>query len=433
MFRSKGSRFILLVIPLLLSLLLGSIAYAHSNANAPSSQDAGVKEQIDLLIASYERALEEELQNGETEVILDPIDGAETLLAGASAVKMDALWQDTLGQINALLARPLAERADAIAAVKSVEDTGVTYVEKTGTPYNKGATLEVYQTEELVYFVDIATNQIIKRFILDDWAYSVEPIYSQDELETMAREFVAQIGGVDLAELNPKFDNKLGETFFFRWEDLSRRLDGNIHPFVQVGLSRAGDFLNYVNTMPLVAQASNPIQDMDLGPLTPASIIYPHLSSFLGLNKIGFATYFNEVYANGGNYWHRVYGSMTTQSNAGYCYIAGWCSPKHFYYKNTCYGCSSAKGRWEPNTNPTVRPYAFIPNTHATHLQACYQNYYGSTMQERCRNQAIFDNDWIFTSYNSLYNIKKIDLSNLSDSIVTKEVAWDETWLWSQY
>lgn len=432
--RKYGSIFLLLAIS-----LSAAAMPALAGGDASSPPDDGVQEQIDILIADYEIALEKELRNGETEVIYDPIDGEVTLLAGASADKMDALWQETLQKIDDLLARPLSERASAIEAIRAIDDTEVTYIEKTGSPYNRDATLEIYQTELFIYSVDINTNQIIEWLLLDDWTYGVEPIYSQDELEVMAREVIDKVGGINLEELSPNFGSKMEETFFFRWEDPSGKLDGDMHPFVQVGFSRRGDFLNYINTFPLADQASKLSQGLSTDAFAPAALISPvvspWLARFLGINESGLLTYFNQVYANGGSYWQRVYGSMNTQSNAGYCYIAGWCSPKNFYYANTCYGSSSVKGRWKPNTNPTVRPYAFIPSTHATTLMACYRNYYngGSSMHGRCRNQSIYYNAWIYTSYSRLYNIKKIDLSNEVDGGTTREIAWDETWLYSPY
>jgi hypothetical protein len=138
---------------------------------------------------------------------------------------------------------------------------------------------------------------------------------------------------------------------------------------------------------------------------------------------------FDEYYANGGSYWQWLQGSYNTQNNAGYCYIYGWCSPKNFYWQITCFGCTSAKGRWKPNANGTVKASAFVPSTHATTKQACYRSYYngGSTLYEKCIRQDIYYDTFVSITSISLYNIRRIDLGNLQDSSTLKEIAWDET------
>lgn len=414
------------------ALVTAGSALAGDEAQPPQPTD-DVQGQIDELLASYQATVDAELQDGKTEVVMDPINGEMRLFVGESAEKIDSLWQETLEKINALLARPASDREDTLRAVRAVDGSDLVYIQSTRSPYNRVSTLEVYRSASYMYSVDIATNQIVERLLLDDWDYRLEPIYSVTELETIARSVIRQTGpaDLDLSMLSLRVGNKLDETFFFRWENVSAQLDGETHPFVQVGLSRAGDFLNYVNTLPL-AHLSGSVE-LPFGFAAMATTITPLLRPLASPPNDNLATYFNEVYANGGSYWQLVTGTVSTQSNAGYCYIAGWCSPKNFYYKTTCYGCTTAKGRWNPNANPTVTSYAFIPSTHATTLQACYWNFYngGSSTHEHCVNQSIYYNTWVAASYTSLYNIKKIELSNLQDAATLKEIAWDEVWLYS--
>ncbi len=179
--------------------------------------------------------------------------------------------------------------------------------------------------------------------------------------------------------------------------------------FIQVAYSQSGDLVHFVNTLPLVDQTSQTI---------------------IAVNFVASpALVFNEVYANGGAYWQWVIGSGNTQSNAGYCYIVGWCSPKNFYWKATCYGCTSAKGRWNANPSTTVKASAFVPSTHATTLQACYRTFYngGASSTEYCINQNIYYNTWVSITPIPPYNIKKIELPNIQDSSSLKEIGWDET------
>src|SRR3970040_2412475 len=82
--------------------------------------------------------------------------------------------------------------------------------------------------------------------------YSTESLYSQDELKAKARAFILTVAGnINLDSLLPSFGDKGGQNFFFRWENPSMKLADNTSPFIQVGLSAGGDFLNYVNTLPV--------------------------------------------------------------------------------------------------------------------------------------------------------------------------------------
>jgi len=395
------SKISLLILSLVLIFSVVMPGFAKSQTTL---YNQSIQEQIDALIENYQKNLEHELMFGETVEVEDPLDGKITLLAGESAVKIEKLWQETISQVNELSARPPEERDIAVKLIQSLEvDEPVTYIDQDRSPYNPNAKLERYQAGKYIYAVDTATNQIVEITLLDDRIYSTEPIYSKDELEKMAREFIYKIAGdTKLDNLSPQYGDKEGITFFFRWEDKSQKLEGGMAPFIQVGFSQGGDIVHYVNTLPFA-------------------------------KRTFVATTFNEIYANGGSFWQWLTGSYNTQNNAGYCYIAGWCSPKNFYYQNTCWGCESAKGRWKPNPNSTVKASAFVPSTHATTLMACYRSFYngGSSLYERCINQSIYYNVWVSITATSLYNIRRIELPNLSDASGTREVAWDEVWVYT--
>ncbi len=389
---------------LLLATAMAASAKSGSSmarTEATPTPNLSIQEQTDKLLDAYQRVLNDELQNGEMIEVQDPAEGVIRMFTGESAAKMEALWQSTVQQINELSARPAEERAKAVQMIQAMDPGDVIYLDHDRTSYDMTARLERYQTSKFIYSVDIATNQIIEIVRVDEWNIDVDPTFSPEELETKAREFISLVAkGTSLDALTSTFGNKGGEMFFFRWEDRSRSLSGGMTPFIQIGFSQGGDLLNYINTLPLSTTSSK---------ATVAA--------------------FNETYANGGNYWQWLQGTYKTKSNAGYCYIYGWCSPKNFYYQNTCYGCVSAKGRWKPNTNPTVKASAFIPSTHATTLMACYKSYYngGTTLYEKCINQNIYYDQMVSITSTSLYNIRRIDLSNQSDSSATKEIAWDET------
>ncbi len=365
-----------------------------------------IQQEIDDLIKAYEATLQNELLNGETIEVQDPLDGKTLMLIGESAKKMEALWQEVVNRINELSARPAEERVSAVQLIQSIDGVGdVIYLDRDRSPYDNRAQLERYKTSQFIYLIDIATNQIVEINLVDELNINTNPNFSSGQLERKAREFISLVAeNVDLEVLKPAFGDKGGEMFFFRWKDPLTMLDGGMPAFIQVGYSQSGDLVHFINTFPFISNKSE---------LT--------------------AVTFNEYYANGGSYWQWLLGSYNIQNNAGYCYIYGWCSPKNFYWQTTCFGCVSAKGRWSPNPNQTVKARAFVPSTHATTLQACYKSFYngGSLSYSKCINQYIYYDAFVSITDTSLDDIRRIELSNQYDSSSTKEIAWDETWVYT--
>lgn len=365
------------------------------------------QEQIDKLLDAYQRAVDYELKYGDTIEIQDPEEGTIRELTGESKTKIEGLWQSTVQQINELSARPVEERAKAVQMIQSIEPGDVMYLDRDLAPYDISISLERYQTAKFIYSIDIATNQVIKIVPVEEWNFNVDAIYSSEELEAKAREFISLVAKeINLDDLTPAFGNKSGEMFFFRWEDRSRILSGDSHmnPFIQVGFSHGGDLLNFENTLSLSTVSS--------------------MSSL---------TSFNEIYSNGGSHWDWLQGSYIQKDNAGYCYLYGgsWCTPKNFYCQYTNRGTVTAKGQWKPNSNPNVKASAFIPSTYATTTMACYRNKYNGGTHEKCINQSIWYNTWVSITSMSLNNIQKIILSNAVDFSTKLWIAWDETWVYT--
>jgi hypothetical protein len=401
-------------------ILANSIAVAAQVGNPPLSplNDPAVRSQIKDLETKFTIALHEEQQKGETKEIYDPIEGKQIVLTGASAVKISSLWELTANEINRISARSVEDQTAVINFLKTIESSDITYLDQIRTPYNKNAILERYQTDELIYTVDISTNQIVEIFLVDDRNYSIEPKYTPDELEREARETIKKVNrDIDLETLVPIFGDKEGKTYFFRWENPAIKLEDGTLPFVQVGLSLGGDFLNYVNTLSIGQWASQN---------------QAGLSTQYDTNQLNV---FTEVYANGGTKWTLVQGSMSVQSNAGYCGPGGGsCTPTNFYYKATCLeqncGGNLAKGRWSPNTNPSVKASAYVPSTHATTLMACYSITHSSGTTGKCINQSAYYNTWVSLLSNYVNNISRVELTNAND-YGGGEVAWDEIWVYS--
>jgi hypothetical protein len=111
------------------------------------------------LLAEYQKALEFELEHGQT--IISAEDGKTKMLAGKSAEKMDFLWQETVKKIETLIARPVSERALVEAMIEAIDGNKPVYLERFTLPYNPSAALERYQTGKFFYTVDIATSHVV--------------------------------------------------------------------------------------------------------------------------------------------------------------------------------------------------------------------------------------------------------------------------------
>ena len=305
---------------LLIALVIVVIPAYAQDPVPPISLEA--QKEKDRLLTEYDKALDFELQNGET--ILSPEDGKTKMLTGKSAEKMDLLWQETVKKIEALIARPASERAQVEAMIEAIDGNKAVYLERFTLPYNPSAALERYQAGKFFYTVDIASSQVVDVSPVDISVFpkhspnsnALKGKYSEDELQMLARDYITKVAGeINLDALTPVFANKEGRIYFFRWEDSSVSLDDGTAVFVQVAISSLdGEVRHFVNTLPLAMSTSQAM-----------------------LQKVGMIpkdvkAVFNEVYANGGTKWAWINNgaSADTTSNAGYCYIAGWCSPKNF-------------------------------------------------------------------------------------------------------
>lgn len=371
---------------------------------------AEARQEVDRLLADYQRAVDDELQSSGVKV-----------LTGEAARRMDLLWEETQTKVEEIIARPGAEREPVSRMIEQIEGESPTYLRRWHFPYNPAAELERYQTDRHVYTVEIDTSQVVEIIPVDS-AYRVEAIYSEAELQEKAQDFVRNVArSLDLDALRLSIGTKGGQTFFFRWEDASRVLPDDTVPFVQVGFSAAGDFLNYVNTLP--------VSKIKVGRLTAFNTALPADRQFA-------ITAFNEIYANGSTQYWRQSGSFLTTNNAGYCYTQGtWCTPKNFYWQYTYPSAGNPVniGRWRPNvTSQFVSVYAYIPSTNATakvKYRITWNNGAANAWSSEI-NQNSWFNTWVTVNGGSYHSITEIYMSNGYDTRANYRVAWDEIWLY---
>lgn len=239
------------IVMLLIGLLMGGIPALAQESAPPIPPDA--QQEKERLLTEYEAALEFELKHGETTI--NPEDGT-TILTGKSAARMDLLWQETVRQIEAVIARPVEDRAAIANKIVAIDGIYPEYVNRAVFPYNSSVAIERYKTEKYFYTVDIASGQILEIMPIDSTRFrrevdNKETVYSQNVLEEMALTFINKVSGeIDISLLQPVFSDKNGRNYFFRWENPRSKLPDGMASFIQVALSAKGELLNYVNTLP---------------------------------------------------------------------------------------------------------------------------------------------------------------------------------------
>lgn len=391
--------------------------FAQSTTPPPISKEG--QQTKDQLLAEFKTALENELSNGQTEV--NPQDGS-IMLVGESQTKIDLLWKDTVSQIEKAIGRSPEEQKAFKDRIAVLDGSYPEYIMRTVFPYNPDVAIEKYSTEKYTYSVDMATGQILEVMPIDSTRFRREAnsgnsSLSADELEQQAVSYINSVDtNLDLGNLQPNFSDKDGRNYFFRWEDPTKTLPDGMTPFVQVGLSSWGELLNYVNTLSVAQQKQASLIEAGLFP-------QPVFASF------------NEIYANGGGYWSWLAGgsSSSTTSNAGYCYIAGWCSPTNFYWGYTDATTSPntpyINGQWDVNASSQyIYLLAYVPSTNATayaKYTATYNN--GSNTDSATIDQSVYSNVWV-SVLGSHFNYGVVKLDNDDDTAGFK-VAWDEVWL----
>lgn len=123
---------------------------------------------------------------------------------------------------------------------------------KTSMPYyDLDSMIDIYLSDGLSYYVDEDTQAVVQIFTPDEYLHETTTDYSEDQLrnmaETIAYSFIK--GDTRLESLSFSLGQKM-DNYFFHWDDTSKQLYDGTHPFIQIGLSQNGDFLNLVNTLP---------------------------------------------------------------------------------------------------------------------------------------------------------------------------------------
>ncbi|MFZ3069603.1 MAG: hypothetical protein WA110_00555 [Anaerolineaceae bacterium] len=294
---------------------------------------------------------------------------------------------------------------DSITTVESAFGIHLAFDDMDRTPYNLNLKMVDYTDDLMRYQFESISGQLVEIMPIDDqkMIYNFNPLYSEDELQKMAIDFILWINPeIDFDSLNPSVGNKDQMTYFFRWEDDS------LLPFIQVGFSAGGEFLNYTNSLGLKPKIS----------------LENSINSLIG------------IYANGGMY-ATTSGAYNTVDNAGYCSTQGsWCTPKNFYYATTVdidNQTYTAHTRWMPYIYHQISEISvFVPSTHGTTQEARYRVNDESLPNNFYINQLIYYDTWVKLTSQTYYDLNYILTDNAVDASGT-EISWDEIMLYNPY
>ena len=224
------------------------LAYDNTEGNT-------VQEKIDALLQKLKLSSQQEMKNGQ---VVSTINGER--FSGQSAEKMEKLHTKTQKQIDNLIARTDTERQKAVDEIRKFskdKEINVDYKNTSKSSLNSVIPVEIYISGLDQYEVNALNNKIIqfgpRPLALNENTkeFDYTSRYSKKELESMARQFLQENAPeVNIDKLTANFGDKDGMSYFFRWEDASREIEG-MHPFIQVGFSRGGSLLSYTNSISL--------------------------------------------------------------------------------------------------------------------------------------------------------------------------------------
>lgn len=256
----------------------------------------------------------------------------------------------------------------------------VEYSHTARSVYNRETPIEVYRVGALQIEVNALTDDIVQFGPSPREDRTGEPLdidftsrFTEADLSIQAREFLlSHAGPVDLDVLLEKVSDKEGTVFFFRWEDLSRTLEPDMHPFVQVGITGSGEIVSYTNTLEISPSTEEIIADetSNTEPLSDRSVAALPRAATAGPAGV-------YIFANNGSSWSES-GSWYTTFNEGYCGHIRVCpgnapTSMRWAYETDMWQWDVRTVSWShPYSQVWADMYVFIPRVNATTRWADY-------------------------------------------------------------
>lgn len=131
------------------------------------------------------------------------------------------------------------------------ENLKAEYANPSKFAYDSNMDEDIYVSEFDQFEIDSKTGKLLQFGPKPSSAktYDESSRYSEAELETMAKDYIARnVPEINLANLTPNNGNKEQGHYFFRWEDKTKKTAEG-YPFIQVGFSRGGSVLSYINAL----------------------------------------------------------------------------------------------------------------------------------------------------------------------------------------
>lgn len=153
----------------------------------------------------------------------------------------------------------LLQESNPVEIIESMTGEDVTLLEGGVLPYySMENELDFYQSGEFTFRVDSKSGQIVEVYPADSstvFALKDKEI-SLDELETLAKDIIAQLAiEVEYELLTLQVGSKGEVNYFFRWNGGDPNETDFGKCYIQVGLTKDGQLLNLVNTLPFMKQS----------------------------------------------------------------------------------------------------------------------------------------------------------------------------------
>lgn len=245
-----------LPVALFVALLILASAGIHAQELAGSDTGDQSEKQIDALKRSLDSAVQHETMFGCVE---QSIFGSK--FCGESKERIEKLEADLSGLLLKHQARSREEQEKVthlIRAFRGNPDLAIAFDGSSATPFMPYSKVEFYLDDNGVeYWINPATNKLVRvDFAKSGVRFNETPSRAVEDLEAVAVDFlsakVANFTEVQHSFRMRLIDCRSDDDFCsFRWESRRWTNKNDMPPFVQITLSKSGEFAGFIDTQSL--------------------------------------------------------------------------------------------------------------------------------------------------------------------------------------